>query len=166
MEYRSRLSPLGLPLVHVAIGMRGAGGYARGVATGWIAVGDVAFGVLVACGGLAVGGLSLGGLSLGVLAMGGVAGGLAALGGMAAGGIAVGGAAIAWHAAVGGLAIAHHYAIGGLAIAPQILGPRAPGSPSGYPIPQAPFHLRDALWLLAIVAGLVLLVQQWRAKRE
>jgi hypothetical protein len=165
MEYRSPLRLLGLPLVHVAIGARGRG-YAPGVAIGWIAVGDVAFGALLSLGGLAVGGLSLGGLSLGVLAMGGVAGGLVSAGGLAVGGLAVGGAAIAWHAAIGGLAVAHDYALGGLAIAPHVLGPRAPGFHSGVPIPQAPFHLRDALWLLAIVAALAILVQTWRAKRE
>lgn len=166
MEYRSPVSLLGLPLIHVAIGTRVAGGYARGVAIGWIAVGDVALGVLLSLGGLAVGGLSLGGLSLGVLAMGGVAGGLVALGGLAAGGLAMGGTAIAWHAAIGGLAVAHNYALGGLAIAPHVLGPRAPGFHPGYPIPRAPFHLRDALWLLASVAALAILAQQWRTKRE
>jgi hypothetical protein len=55
MEYRSRVSFLGLPVIHVAVGGAVAGVYRRGVATGWIAVGDVAFGVLFSCGGVAVG---------------------------------------------------------------------------------------------------------------
>jgi hypothetical protein len=117
VEYRSTLAPLGLPLVHVAIG-RGEGGvYRRGVARGWIAVGDVAFGVLVALGGVSVGGVALGGLGVGAVALGGLALGAFAVGGLAIGLFAVGGAAFALVGALGGLAIARDTAFGGLAIA-------------------------------------------------
>ncbi len=45
MTMKSSIQLLGLPLVHVATGQLVDGRYRRGVARGWIAVGDVAFGV-------------------------------------------------------------------------------------------------------------------------
>lgn len=117
MTMKSSLHLFGLPLVHVATGQLVDGRYRRGVACGWIAVGDVAFGVLLAVGGLAVGGISIGGLALGGLALAGVSIGVFALGGLAIGVAAVGGAAVAWWAAVGGLALARDIALGGVAAA-------------------------------------------------
>ncbi len=118
MEYRSTLAPLGIPLIHVMTGTLDAGGYHRGIAKGWIAVGDIAVGILFAAGGMAVGtGLSLGGLSLGLLCVGGCAAGGFAVGGCAIGIVAVGGLAVAWSVAAGGLAIAGDIAVGGLALA-------------------------------------------------
>src|SRR5512142_610022 len=106
MEYRSRATFLGLPLVHVATGTLVDGRYSRGIAVGWIALGDVAIGVLIGCGGVALGGITVAGLGLGMLAVGGLAIGMLALGGLALGVVAIGGGAIAWYAAFGGLAIA------------------------------------------------------------
>src|SRR5262245_60795418 len=57
MEYRSSASLLGLPLVHIATGAVVDGRYRRGVATAWFAVGDIAIGMLFACGGVALGGV-------------------------------------------------------------------------------------------------------------
>src|SRR5438093_4305591 len=51
VEYRSNLSVLGLPLIHVATGAIAGGVYRRGGAMGWIAVGDVALGLFFSCGG-------------------------------------------------------------------------------------------------------------------
>lgn len=116
MNYKSPISLLGLPLVHVAIGPHEGSSGVRGIATGWIAIGDIAFGVVFALGGLAVGGVSLGGLSVGVLAIAGLAVGIWSVGGLALGVFSLGGGAIAIWAAHGGLAIASEYAIGGLAI--------------------------------------------------
>jgi hypothetical protein len=113
MEYRSALAPLGVPLVHVAIG----GPRGRGIARGWIAIGDVAFGVVAALGGLAVGGVALGGLGVGAIALGGLAVGGLATGGLAVGVLAVGGGAIGLVGALGGLAVARDVAVGGVAIA-------------------------------------------------
>jgi hypothetical protein len=169
MEYRSNVRFFGLPLIHVATGRIVEGGYRRGVATGWIAVGDVAIGVFLSCGAVAVGGISIGGVSLGALSIGGLAFGLAALGGLSAGALALGGAAFAWYAAVGGLAVAHDYAIGGAAFAQHVVGPLAPQSQAIYPQPRAPFRAEDALWLLAIVAAALMLarrVQQGRRSQE
>lgn len=109
-EYKSSLSIMGLPLIHIAQGINPETGRPR-VAKGIIAIGNVAIGVL-AIGGAAIGGITLGGFSLGV----------AALGGLAIGGFAVGGAALGVTFAMGGLAVSAKYAIGGLAIAPHAIG--------------------------------------------
>jgi hypothetical protein len=118
MEYRSRTILLGLPIVHVATARVVDGQLRRGIARGWIAAGDVSFGILISVGGVAFGGLSLGGLSVGVISLGGASlGALLALGGLAIGYLALGGAALAVKGAVGGLAVALDYAVGGRAIA-------------------------------------------------
>jgi hypothetical protein len=129
-EYRSRWTVLGWPLVHVQM-FAGTKHPARG----WIAIGDVAYGVLVAFGCLwAVAPISLGGgFAIGAIAFGGGAaagllatGGGLALGAWALGGgigiglLAFGGAAIGWTAATGGAAIAHEFARGGLAVAKHV----------------------------------------------
>jgi hypothetical protein len=76
-EFRSHQTLLGLPLVHVRFGWKEEG---RSVPVkGWIAVGRVAYGVIVACGGVAVAPVRAGG-----------------------------GAAVARQFAVGGGAIAEH----------------------------------------------------------
>ncbi|HEX3626638.1 MAG TPA: sigma-70 family RNA polymerase sigma factor [Verrucomicrobiae bacterium] len=124
-EYRSRATFLGLPLFHYRMG--------RGVcekvqpAVGWVAVGQVAYGILYASGGVAVGAISVGGISFGLLSFGGIGVGLLAFGGLAVGGVALGGSAIGivasgglaigLHAALGGVAAARDMAAGGMAIA-------------------------------------------------
>ena len=125
-EYRSRAKLFGLPLVHCRSGKL-PGQKKLQPAIGWIACGEIAYGVLLANGGVAVGGISFGGVSVGIFSFGGFSLGLLAFGGIAFGGIAMGGAAIgmiasggfaiAWHAATGGLALAHDIAIGGGALA-------------------------------------------------
>jgi hypothetical protein len=124
-EYRSQATLLGLPLVHFRSGR--SPGQKLQPAIGWIASGDIAYGILFASGGLAVGGISMGGLSVGVISIGGFGVGLLAFGGFALGGIALGGAAIGaiasggiavgWQAATGGMAVAHQIALGGAALA-------------------------------------------------
>ena len=116
MNYRSSACLLGLPLVHIAIGPAQGSGAVRGIAKGWIAIGDIAFGVLFAVGGVAVGGLCLGGFSFGIFAIAGLSVGVWAFGGLALGVYAMGGGAIALWAAQGGFAIAGEYALGGMAI--------------------------------------------------
>ncbi len=107
---------MGLPLVHVAVSRMENGIVRRGVARGWIAVGDVALGVLVGIGGVGMGAFALGGVALGVFAFGGLALAMVALGGLAVGILALGGGAVGWQAALGGMAVARDYALGGLAI--------------------------------------------------
>jgi len=125
MNYRTKRTLFGLPLVHIATGRIEQGHYRRGVACGWIAIGDMSFGVIVSLGGLAVGGIAVGGLALGVLSLAGLALGVYALGGGAIGVAACGGGALAWEAALGGLAVAQSYAEGGLAIAKHANDPVA-----------------------------------------
>jgi hypothetical protein len=73
VEYRSEQAWGTLPLVHVAVGGRQAGGrYRLGRARGVIALGDVATG-LVAVGGVAIGLFSVGGVAVGLVALGAVA---------------------------------------------------------------------------------------------
>jgi hypothetical protein len=118
MDYRTRTTLLGLPLIHVATAQVVDGRYRRGIAKGWIAVGDVAFGVLLSVGGVAIGGVALGGIGIALISLSGLAVGLLlAMGGLGIGYLAVGGAAIAAKAAVGGLAVASEYALGGAAFA-------------------------------------------------
>jgi hypothetical protein len=165
MQYKSSVVFLGIPLVHVAVGPAPGTTAVRGIARGWIAVGDIAFGILVALGGVAVGGLSIGGLSVGALAIAGLSVGIWAVGGLALGVFAFGGAAIGLWAAIGGLAVAGEYAVGGAAI----------GVHANDDVAQAYFRSRgffrvvDAVahylyWLIAVTLGLV--VVAWFRRRR
>jgi hypothetical protein len=108
-EYRSPLTVLGWPLLHIAHGMDPETGLPR-VAKGVIAIGNIAIGVF-AIGGLAVGGVVLSGIGLGLFVLGGIA----------IGGLAFGGLTLGLILAVGGLAVSTMYAVGGLAIAPHAI---------------------------------------------
>jgi len=103
LEYRSKRTLWGLPLVHVVWGpsLDWRTGRLR-VAKGIVAVGPLAVGVL-ACGGLAFGVVAFGGMAIGLAALGGLAVGLGfAVGGMALGVVAVGGCAVGYYAIGGG----------------------------------------------------------------
>jgi len=117
MNYKTKYEVFGLPLIHITSGKLVDGHYRRGIAKGWIAIGDISFGVILSIGAVAFGGIAFGGLAIGFLSLAGLSLGVFSLGGGAIGIFACGGAAIAWQAALGGLAIAHEYAEGGLAIA-------------------------------------------------
>ena len=81
MNYRSKASLLGLPLVNVRTAEMVDGRAQRGIARGWIAIGDIAFGVVLSVGGIAFGGISLGGLGLGLISLAGLSVGIYAIGG-------------------------------------------------------------------------------------
>ncbi|MEA3392320.1 MAG: hypothetical protein U9Q91_05015 [Candidatus Marinimicrobia bacterium] len=119
MSYKTKFTLLGLPLVHIATSKIENGRYKRGIAKGWIAIGDISFGVILSVGGFAFGGVAVGGLAVGLLSLAGMAIGVLAFGGGAIGILATGGGAVAWHAATGGFAMANEYALGGEAIANQ-----------------------------------------------
>jgi RNA polymerase sigma factor (sigma-70 family) len=121
-EYRSPVTFLGLPLIHIRVG-----GPCRGkdaVVKAWFAAGGCAMGGLFAFGGLAIAPFSIGGCALGLISWGGTSMGLLAVGGLAVGGWswgalaigwnAYGGCAVAWKAAVGGAAVAHGFALGSI----------------------------------------------------
>lgn len=124
-EYRSRWTLLGLPLIHIRMECMHEGKTLP--AKGWIAMGNIAYGVLFAFGGVAVGTVSVGGFAVGLLAIGGFGLGLLsmagfalgvwAVGGGAVGYVASGGFALGWLAASGGAAVAHGFAVGGAAFA-------------------------------------------------
>ena len=120
LEYRSRRSFLGLPLVHINLGPPDRGRRRR--AKGWLAIGDVATGGF-ALGGVAFGGIAFGGCSAGAVSIGGGAVGLFALGGGALGLLALGGAAVGV-VAFGGGAVGYYAAGGGAFGAHVISGAR------------------------------------------
>ncbi|WP_309387751.1 protein kinase domain-containing protein [Cerasicoccus frondis] len=121
LNYRTRASIFGLPLVHVATGVDPQTGRKR-IARGVIAVGEVAQGV-VALGGLAMGVFAFGGVALGVFGYGGLVIALLAMGGLGIGLLgAYAGLAIA-PLALGGLAIGW-YASGGQGIGRHVLDAR------------------------------------------
>lgn len=123
LEYRSKLSLLGLPLIHIRI----RGGLERGPVKAWIAAGDAAIGAIFAFGavavapfsfgGFAVGLLTLGGFAVGVVSFGGFSLGPWAIGAFAVGWQAFGASAIGWSAAEGGVAVAREFAVGPVALA-------------------------------------------------
>jgi RNA polymerase sigma factor (sigma-70 family) len=130
-EYRSRVTLLGLPLVHWrSFGKVRRPGEKIQPAVGWIAIGERAYGILYASGGIAVGAISTGALSVGLISFGGCSIGLLAFGGLAIGAVALGGGAIGlvasggmalgWHAALGGIVAAHELACGGAALANHV----------------------------------------------
>lgn len=166
MEYQSSVRFLGLPLVHVATGAVVDGRYRRGIATAWLAVGDIAIGVAFACGGVALGGVCLGGAALGLLPIGGLTVGLLAVGGLAAGVVAMGGAAFAWYAAIGGLAVARDYAIGGVASAHNVIVPPSSKTLPLSSVPHPPFQWLDALMFVALLAVVLAVALSVRAKRN
>src|SRR5262249_48388135 len=80
MNYVSRTKLFGLPLIHVTAGRMVNGRIEKGVAKGWIAIGDKAFGVLFAMGRVAVAIIPMGALSIGVIPSGLCALGLYSMG--------------------------------------------------------------------------------------
>lgn len=166
MEYRSNIVLLGLPLMHISTGAVVDGRYRRGIATGWVAVGDVAVGVVFAFGGAALGGICVGGVAAGLLPIGGLALGVASIAGLAVGVVAVGGAAFAWYAAVGGLAIAKEYAIGGVALARTAIAPRASAGVPWSDIPYVQFQWVDAFAVAAICGVIILIALAVQSRRR
>ena len=102
-EYRSRLTLLGVPLVHCRFSAADEG---QPPLFGWIAGGDRAYGLICAWGGIAVAPISLGAVSVGIVALGNLSVGLFSFGTVALGGLALGCAsmgfeAYAWLSALG-----------------------------------------------------------------
>ena len=126
-RWQSKLQLLGVPLVSVNFSSASDRKDGRAIAYGWIAIGDMAFGWLLAVGSIAVAPVAIGAFCLGIVSAGALAIGIAsygggaigwlALGGMAVGWMASGGIALAWKCATGGMAVAREYAVGGSAFA-------------------------------------------------
>ena len=63
MNYKTKYTLLGLPLVHITTGKIEDRRYKRGIAKAWIAIGDISFGVILSVGSIAFGGVAVGGLA-------------------------------------------------------------------------------------------------------
>jgi RNA polymerase sigma factor (sigma-70 family) len=128
-EYKSRLTFLGVPLVHVKFAMQEAG---EKPAVGWIAAGHKAYGLLFAWGGIAVAPISVGIITGGIISVGAVGFGLVGMGTIGIGLFAMGATAIGykayssmsslgWESAFSGsFSIAKEAAIGPIAYADQV----------------------------------------------
>ncbi|MDD5349786.1 MAG: serine/threonine-protein kinase, partial [Chthoniobacteraceae bacterium] len=112
VNYRSKATLFGLPLVHITQGTDPNTGR-KLVARGIIAIGDIAQGV-IAIGGCAMGGIALGGAAFGVFSVGGLALGLWAFAGLALGLISAWGGFALAPIAMGGTAMGY-FANGGRA---------------------------------------------------
>jgi RNA polymerase sigma factor (sigma-70 family) len=173
-EYRSRISFLGMPLLHIRFG---GSWTSRGrPVRAWIAIGDVAVGGLFAFGGLAVAPVCVGGLTLGGLVFGGFAFGAVvyagfglgvwAMGGLVLGYSAIGACAVGWKAAVGAIAVAHEFAQGSAAVALHANDAAADAFTRG----EAFFRFSYALltrWLWpTMIAAILPSFLIWRATRK
>ena len=94
-EYKSRLTFLGLPLVHAKFAMAEEGDKP---AVGWIAAGHKAYGLLFAWGGIAVAPISVGIVSFGLVSVGAVGFGLVGMGTVGVGLLAMGATAVGYKA--------------------------------------------------------------------
>ena len=121
IEYKSKMTILGIPLVHVKMSRYGRPAVAKGI----IAIGTFSFGI-ISIGAVPVGLISIGGAALGFVSLGGLAIGLLlAMGGCAIGALAFGGIAIGL-VAMGGVALGE-IAVGGAARGTVAIGPDAVG---------------------------------------
>ena len=172
-EYRSALSLLGLPLLHIRIG--GDLVLRTKPLKAWFAVADVACGVLFAFGGVAIAPLPVGGLAIGLVPLGGCAIGLLALGGLslgwwsfggcAVGWLAFGGCALAWKGALGSLALAHGFALGNAAYAAHFNDVVAQACAQDTPFFRwAHAALRQLYWINLV--WVIPLVVWWRVERR
>ncbi len=97
-EYRSRHALFGWPLLHVRIGSDPVAAVNRKPVRAWIAVGDIAYGAIFACGNVAIAPFCLGVVGIGLASAGFLAAGGLALGIEAAGVLALGFLALGWMA--------------------------------------------------------------------
>lgn len=120
-EYKSKITLLGVPLVHIKLNRYGKPCVAKGI----IAIGTISIGV-ISIGAIPFGLISFGAVSLGLFAFGGIALGLLmAIGGLAIGGLAIGGMAVGM-GAIGGFAVGE-IAVGGYAKGTVAVGAKAIG---------------------------------------
>ena len=173
LEYRSKLTLLGLPLVHLRFG-RKRGESVRPVKA-WFAVGDFAIGVIGAFGAMAIAPFSLGAFSVGLLAVGGMATGVAcwggigfgvwAIGGCAIGWTAYGGCVVAWEAAQGVLVAARHFALGTAAVAQHANDAAARAAMNQNPFFQFTGQVMKYAALLNLTWFVPMLLLWWKARQ-
>jgi RNA polymerase sigma factor (sigma-70 family) len=172
-EYRSRITLLGLPLVHIRL----RGGAKRGSVKAWFAVGPTAIGVVFAFGGIAIAPLSMGGIAMGLLPIGGIAVGLAAFGAFCIGVWALGMFVAGWQAsgfcAAGWLAAdgvwcsaAHGFARGSAALATHVNDAAATAFFNGSRFYRAVTAVFGYSWLLYLTYLFPLVVWRWVSRRN
>lgn len=156
-EYESKRQIMGMPLVHINIGLgrRAHGFFSVGlISSGIFSLGLLSMGVvslgclslgLITFGALALGGLVISGIALGLLAFGGVAIGLISFGGLALGLFGFGGCSIGLFA-FGGYANGYFVAVGDYAVG-QIAFGRTTAVGSKLSItPQTFTQVKDEAW--------------------
>jgi hypothetical protein len=156
LDYRSKATLFGLPLLHVTSGPDPETGQER-IAKGIIAIGGRARGVL-AIGGTAFGVIAMGGVTTGFISFGGFATGLFAFGGLSVGLVgALGGVAVA-PVAVGGAALGY-YSFAGSAFGVHPLGSNA-NDPEARAFfhPWGPAMINHVGWILTALMAFVFLV--------
>ncbi len=173
LEYRSRLTLLGLPILHLRFG-RKRGESVRPV-TAWFAIGDFAIGVIGAFGAMAVAPFSLGAFSVGLLSVGGMAVGVAcwggiglgmwAIGGCALGWTAYGGCVVGWEAAQGVLVTARHFALGTVAVAEHANDAAARAAMNQNPFFQFTRQVMKYASLLNLTWFVPMLLLWWKARQ-
>ncbi len=173
LEYRSKITLLGLPLIHLRFG-RKRGESVRPVKA-WFAVGDFAVGVIGAFGAMAIAPFSLGAFSVGLLAVGGMATGVAcwggigfgvwAIGGCVVGWTAYGGCVVAWEAAQGVLVAARHFALGTVAVAQHANDAAARAAMNPNPFFQFTRQVMKYADLLNLTWFVPMLLLWWKARQ-
>lgn len=167
-EYKSKLTFLGVPLIHMQFAMPEL---TDKPAFGWIAGGSYAYGLLFAWGGVAIAPISVGIVALGVISIGAVGFGLLATGTVAIGIVAFGASAVGykaysslsslgWESAIsGGFSIANDAAIGSVAYANQINNEQAAN------IIHLTLLEQNYQWVLVIMAIFVIIPAIWHANK-
>lgn len=173
LEYRSNITLLGLPLIHLRFG-RKRGESVRAVKA-WFAVGDFAIGVVGAFGAMAIAPFSLGAFSVGLLSVGGLAAGVAcwggigvgvwAIGGCALGWTAYGGCVVGWEAAQGVLVTARHLALGTVAVAQHANDAVARAAMNQNPFFQFTRQVMRYAALLNLTWFVPMLLLWWKARQ-
>ncbi|MEO5960741.1 MAG: serine/threonine-protein kinase [Opitutaceae bacterium] len=167
IDYRSKRTLWGLPLLHIATGIDPVTGKIR-IARGIVAIGNIAYGV-IAVGGMAFGGVAIGGIAGGALALGGTTFGLVALGGVALAALfSAGGLAIAT-ISVGGIAIGY-LSFGGIALGLHEFGRNAADPEAQrFFLNWSTLLIRSAAKIALIGASIVpvaALLVAWQSHRE
>ena len=173
LEYRSKLTLLGLPIVHLRFGRRR--GESVQPVKAWFAVGDLAIGVIGALGAMAIAPISLGAFSVGLIAVGGMATGVVcwggigfgvwAIGGCALGWTAYGGCVVGWEAAQGGLVTARHFALGTVAVAQHANDAAARAAMNQNPFFQFTRQVMRYASLLNLTWFVPMLLLWWKARQ-
>jgi len=165
-EYRSRFSLAGIPLLHFRFGMPETNDKPI---VGWVAGGDIAFGLVFAWGGVAIAPISVGILSVGIISIGAVGMGLLGIGTVGIGVIGFGASAVAhkayasfsalgWDAAFSnGFSIARDAAIGPISFAKHINNKQAAEIVNLVTLEHV------YLWVLAVMIILVIVPAVWHS---